>query len=268
MNMSSASGYIKGACVHCAGHIEFPAAALGATVTCPHCAQHTALLENLIQVPAAPAVVAPVNQPSTPRPSNARTPADQPTSKPVSKVSVACPGCGLEVSIKAETCPGCGAILKEKRGAPWGAIVAGVALLAVIGAGAVFGLKFKGKGPDTTSGGTDGAAKVEETDNRKMTAPKRQVQLSGKFEVTDYQIERLEGRSLVYVVGTVTNGTPQQAFSVRVNFDLSGKSGDSAGTATDYVQSIPSGEAWNFRALVLDTNAVSAKLSALEKEME
>jgi hypothetical protein len=101
-----------------------------------------------------------------------------------------------------------------------------------------------------------------------MTAPKRVVQLSGKFEVTDYKIERLEGRSLVYVVGTVTNGTPKQAFSVRVNFDLTSKDGEATGTATDYVQSIPSGDAWNFRALVLDTNAVNAKLSALEKEME
>jgi hypothetical protein len=174
------------------------------------------------------------------------------------------------VSIKAETCPGCGAILKEKGGLAWGKIAAGLAVLAVVGAGAFVALKLKGNGAGDSADATGAAAPAgkDDADSRTMTAPKRVVQLSGKFEVTDYKIERLEGRSLVYVVGTVTNGTPKQAFSVRVNFDLTGKSGESAGTATDYVQSLPSGDAWSFRALVLDTNAASAKLSALEKEME
>ena len=152
---------------------------------------------------------------------------------------------------------------------PWGTIAAGLAVVAVIGVGAFFALKLKGKAnSDAANTSTTTAPAKGETDSRNMTAPKRVVQLSGKFEVTDYKIERLEGRSLVYVVGTVTNGTPKQAFSVRVNFDLTSKGGEATGTATDYVQSIPSGDAWNFRALVLDTNAVNAKLSALEKEME
>ena len=35
--------YLKGACEHCRGHIEFPPGALGTKVSCPHCGQETAL---------------------------------------------------------------------------------------------------------------------------------------------------------------------------------------------------------------------------------
>jgi hypothetical protein len=35
--------FVKGACRRCGGHIEFPAAAAGSTVPCPHCGQPTAL---------------------------------------------------------------------------------------------------------------------------------------------------------------------------------------------------------------------------------
>jgi hypothetical protein len=38
--------YIKSACRHCAGHIEFPAEAAGQTVVCPHCGQATELASD------------------------------------------------------------------------------------------------------------------------------------------------------------------------------------------------------------------------------
>ena len=37
------SEFSKCACRHCAGHIEFPAAAAGDTIACPHCGQPTEL---------------------------------------------------------------------------------------------------------------------------------------------------------------------------------------------------------------------------------
>jgi hypothetical protein len=42
--------FVKGACTHCAGHLEFPATAAGSSVNCPHCGQPTELM-----APAAPA---------------------------------------------------------------------------------------------------------------------------------------------------------------------------------------------------------------------
>jgi hypothetical protein len=40
--------FLKGECHHCAGHVEFPAEAIGQTVPCPHCGRPTEL------APAAP----------------------------------------------------------------------------------------------------------------------------------------------------------------------------------------------------------------------
>jgi hypothetical protein len=40
----SSSDFVKGACQHCAGHLEFPAEAAGQTAPCPHCGQPTRLV--------------------------------------------------------------------------------------------------------------------------------------------------------------------------------------------------------------------------------
>lgn len=46
--------YLKAACQHCAGHIEYPAELIGTLVSCPHCQQETELL--LLTPPAQPTI--------------------------------------------------------------------------------------------------------------------------------------------------------------------------------------------------------------------
>lgn len=46
--------YLKGACQHCDGHIEFPAEQIGLVVPCPHCQQETEL--TLLAPPDEPAL--------------------------------------------------------------------------------------------------------------------------------------------------------------------------------------------------------------------
>jgi hypothetical protein len=41
----SNNNFVKGACRQCGGHLEFPAAAAGETIACPHCGQPTELGE-------------------------------------------------------------------------------------------------------------------------------------------------------------------------------------------------------------------------------
>ena len=43
--------YVKGVCRHCGGHLEFPAAAAGEQIDCPHCSQKTALAAGLPNKP-------------------------------------------------------------------------------------------------------------------------------------------------------------------------------------------------------------------------
>ena len=41
--------FVKGECRHCAGHLEFPAAAGGQTIPCPHCGQPTELRASVLE---------------------------------------------------------------------------------------------------------------------------------------------------------------------------------------------------------------------------
>jgi uncharacterized OB-fold protein len=43
----SNNNFVKGECRHCAGHLEFPADAAGATTACPHCGQQTELVPSV-----------------------------------------------------------------------------------------------------------------------------------------------------------------------------------------------------------------------------
>lgn len=40
-------GFVKGACEHCGGHLEFSVAMIGKTIACPHCKQQTRLADGL-----------------------------------------------------------------------------------------------------------------------------------------------------------------------------------------------------------------------------
>ncbi len=269
--------YIKCGCINCAGHIEFPAAALGMTVACPHCGLKTLLTDNLA-LPATP------EPPAAPvRPTKVKTPAAPPVPG-MKNISVNCPACGLEVSYKATICPACNAVIKEPARLNLKWVFTVIAVLAVA-AGGYFGFRaFSHKGRSTQQSSDQHAqASPQEPSPEPPAQPapdnrpaflERSLEAIGlkkssaarELQVMDYQLEKEPGRSLVYVVGSVTNATDQQFFSVRVNFALFDKNGGPVGSATDYLQVLEPGKGWNFRALVLDTNAVIAKLTALETE--
>jgi hypothetical protein len=42
-------GFLKGSCVHCGGHIEFPGSAIDTVVPCPHCGNQTVLRFDQIE---------------------------------------------------------------------------------------------------------------------------------------------------------------------------------------------------------------------------
>jgi hypothetical protein len=52
--MAGTADYVKCPCQKCGGHIEFPATAVGTTVTCPHCGAATTLLSYSSPLNAAP----------------------------------------------------------------------------------------------------------------------------------------------------------------------------------------------------------------------
>jgi hypothetical protein len=226
-----AQKFIKCACTHCGGHIEFPAEALGMAVPCPHCSKKTSLLPNLAPPPSE----------SAPPPPAPPTMDEEPAGP--AQATVKCPACGFESDRPFRKCPVCDAPYRRSGGWNWKTPAVAATALVAVGAGLFVGYRlFWNKGPSLPPG----------------TGP----------VVLDYAIERVADSSLIYVVGTVSNNSARDFFGLHVNFELLDKDGGSTGTATDYLDIIGPNRVWNFRALVLDTNTTSAKLVGLEMDKQ
>ena len=52
--------FVKGECIQCAGHLEFPAHAAGEVIDCPHCGQRTKLVAAISVATVAPVSRRPV----------------------------------------------------------------------------------------------------------------------------------------------------------------------------------------------------------------
>ena len=81
-------------------------------------------------------------------------------------------------------------------------------------------------------------------------------------------VEKAKGGSrLTYATGTLKNDSNHQRYGVKVEIDLFDQAGNKLPTqANDYVQTLEPHKEWKFRALVLDTRAVTAKVAAIREE--
>jgi hypothetical protein len=86
------------------------------------------------------------------------------------------------------------------------------------------------------------------------------------FQVSDITFEQTAGSSLIYAVGILTNTSPRQRFGVKLEFDLLDAAGQPVGTAKDYQTLIEPGGTWQFKALVMEPKAVSARLAAIKED--
>ncbi len=86
------------------------------------------------------------------------------------------------------------------------------------------------------------------------------------FRASPIKLEKGQGTSLVYAIGTLTNAANRQRFGVKVELDLLDDAGQKIGGAKDYQQVIePHGE-WQFKALVVDSKAKSARLASINEQ--
>jgi hypothetical protein len=86
------------------------------------------------------------------------------------------------------------------------------------------------------------------------------------FAVSPLKLEKTPGSSLVYVTGMVRNLTDKERFGVKAEFDLVDSNGISAGTASDYAQTIAAHDTWKFKALVMESRAAQATLAGVGEE--
>jgi hypothetical protein len=79
-------------------------------------------------------------------------------------------------------------------------------------------------------------------------------------------LEKQPGTSLVYATGTIRNTSSRQRFGVKVELELADVTGQKLGTASDYRPILEPGAQWQFKALVVQTQAASAKISAIRED--
>ena len=99
------------------------------------------------------------------------------------------------------------------------------------------------------------------------SAPEPTVILeTNDFALLPFTLEKTPGSSLVYIIGTVRNLKDQQRFGVKLEFGLLDTNDQAIGSATDY-QSVlePRGE-WRFKALVMESKAMSARLDSIGED--
>ena len=191
----SNNNFVKGACRHCAGHLEFPADGAGEFIECPHCGQSTELTAL---------VVAGQNQ---------------------------------------------------KLRQFFLAAVA-VAMFAVAG---IWFLKHK---PNPSAMVRMPSAPAM-TNNSLATGKASGYERTNEFAISAIKLQKTPGSSLVYVTGKVRNVSDRRRFGVKIELGLSDSHDNSIGKAKDYQPLMEPGSEWNFKAMVLETNAAAARLNSI-----
>jgi len=188
-----------------------------------------------------------------------------------------CQHCGQLIEFEAESigtaadCPHCGQPTELMLALPPGAdspgrtkaIIFTIAVLVIViggGAGIMLALKRAQRISAQKKGSVAMAAPTQTP-----TQPADPFTPLG-FQTSAVTLEKVDGTSLVYARGTITNRANRQRFSVRVELDLLDSNGSKLGSATDYCATIEPNSEWRFRAQVLDKKAASAKIAAIKED--
>ena len=115
------------------------------------------------------------------------------------------------------------------------------------------------------------------TPEARITAPNTETNVSSPAEakpkshddlkVGAIEIDQPKGSSLRYAVGTLKNDSDHPRYGISIELTLFDQRGQQLPTkASEYLQMLEPRKEWRFRALVLDSKAVSVKVSSIREE--
>jgi hypothetical protein len=194
-----------------------------------------------------------------------------------------CSHCGGRVEFPAEAvgiavdCPHCGkstelllAVPKEEPAIPRSVIIwTLVAVLVLAGglAGALYALKRAQRWADRKK---EQAAMLQvaptTTNVAETTSAADEVVSKAEFRVSEIKIEKTKGSSLMYAMGVLTNASARIRYGVKLELELLNAEGKKVGKASDYQPMIEPNSKWEFRALVVEGKAASARVAAVTEQ--
>ena len=188
--------------------------------------------------------------------------------------TTSCPHCGQSTVLATEASDAAdllSAPAPKSRGK-----ILGVSLIVLILTGAAIGL-ITLRSRTNSDAATQTQKNESTTDSPAPSAPPTATEPSAPSPATALKsiadlkpgtisLEKARGSSLVYAVGILRNDSTHQRFGVNIELELTDARGNKAGTAKDYRAVLEPRQEWRFRALVLDSKAVTAKMSSIREE--
>lgn len=225
----SETAYLKCLCQQCGGAIEFPAHGVGSTIPCPHCG-----LNTILHDPAA-------------RPDLDEETTD--TTRPRGR------GRQIFLALALIVAAGIAAAWMARRNASSQPddLSSGTART-----------NFSKRGKTASDVPRTNAAGVES--KSVPVVPVKSPKSLDDLKVGVITLEKTKGSSLVHAIGVLKNASDHQRFGVSIELELTDARGNPAGTARDYRAVIEPRQEWRFRALVLDSKAVSAQVKTIREE--
>ena len=177
--------------------------------------------------------------------------------------NVHCPHCGQVTELQRGLVPGHKNVQRKGFRPIWLAAalviltgVAGVATVVLIGA------------RSRRSAATDTNPVAAASTPAKLVVADLQPDevLTNDFDISPVKLDKAPDSSLVYVIGKVRNLSNHQRFGVKVEFTLFDTYDRAIGHATDYQSVLESNGVWDFKAMVMESKAVTAHFSTIKED--
>ncbi len=85
------------------------------------------------------------------------------------------------------------------------------------------------------------------------------------WKISPIALEKTPGSTIIHATGTLINETDRRRFGVQIKLDLFNVVDQKIGGANDYQAALEPHSRWQFSALVVDAQAVTAKVAAVEE---
>lgn len=149
---------------------------------------------------------------------------------------------------------------------PRKAVIYGIIALVILVGGLVASLIAVKRAQGLVERQKSRATNPPATNNPSAAPTPESIAAQAGFRVSSIKLQKADRGSVVYAIGNVKNETDRKRFGVKVELDLLDNTGRKIGEARDYQQVLEPQAIWQFRALVTESKATSAKLAAVKED--